>query len=170
VYNRRFLDETLQTAIKQAMNENLPLSIVMLDIDHFKEINDIYGHKAGDLILQELANKTQTAIRDGDLVCRFGGDEFVIILPNVSKKVANQRAEQVRKNIEEILVDYKSIQLKVTSSMGIAVYPEHGSNADLLLRAADKALYAAKLAGRNRVTIFDPDGDMNTVRLNMPPR
>lgn len=170
VYNRRFLDETLQTALKHAMEHDLHLSLVMMDIDNFKDVNDIYGHKAGDLILQQAVKQADSIIREGDLVCRYGGDEFVIILPNVSQKIAFQRAEQVRKKIEEMVVEYKMVKLRVTSSMGIATFPEHGSTPDILLRAVDKAMYASKMAGRNRATIFDIHGSMNTARLKMPPR
>jgi diguanylate cyclase (GGDEF)-like protein len=156
--------------VAQAAKENTTLSVVMMDVDNFKEINDVYGHKAGDMVLVELSRRVQNIVRGNDFACRYGGDEFVIILPNMPQKVAYERAEQIRKNVEELAVDYKSIKLKVSSSMGIAVFPQHGTTADLLMRSADKALYASKLAGRNKVTVFDPQGNMNTIRLRMPPK
>jgi diguanylate cyclase (GGDEF)-like protein/PAS domain S-box-containing protein len=170
VYNRRFLEEALNREIPRSIEQNYPLCLIMMDLDHFKEVNDVYGHKAGDLVLQELANKIKHAIRDGDLACRYGGDEFLIILPNVSPEIAFQRAEQIRQNIEAMRIKYKMVILKVTASLGVSVFPEHGSSADLLMRAADKALYYSKQEGRNRVTKFNPDANMDTLRLKMPPR
>jgi diguanylate cyclase (GGDEF)-like protein len=169
VYNRRFLEEALNCEIPRAIEQNYPLCLIMMDLDNFKGVNDIYGHKAGDLVLRELADKIKHAIRDGDLACRYGGDEFIIILPNVAPEIAYQRAEQIRQNIEAMTTKYKMVTLKVTASLGISVFPEHGSSADLLMRAADKALYYSKQEGRNRVTIFNPGANMDTLRLGMPP-
>ncbi|MCJ7434700.1 MAG: diguanylate cyclase [Anaerolineales bacterium] len=169
VYNRRFLEDALNREIPRAVEQNYPLCIIMMDLDHFKDVNDIYGHKAGDLILNEVADKIKRAIRDGDLACRYGGDEFIIILPNVTPEISCQRAEQIRQNIVAIAIKYKVVTLKVTSSLGVSVFPEHGSSADLLMRAADKALYYSKQQGRNCVTMFDPNAEMNTLRLKMPP-
>jgi diguanylate cyclase (GGDEF)-like protein/PAS domain S-box-containing protein len=170
VYNRRFLEEALNREIPRAIEQNYPLCIIMMDLDHFKDVNDLYGHKAGDLILQALADKIRHAIRDSDLACRYGGDEFIIILPNVTLDIAYQRAEQIRQNIEEMSITYKVATLKVTASLGVSVFPEHGSSADLIMRTADKALYVSKLEGRNRVTKFDPKADMDTIRLRMRSR
>ena len=170
VYNRRFLEEALNREIPRAIEKNYPLCLIMMDLDNFKGVNDVYGHKAGDLILRELADNIKHAIRDGDLACRYGGDEFIIILPNVAPEIAYQRAEQIRQNIEAMTIKYKMVTLKVTASLGISVFPEHGSSADLLMRAADKALYYSKQEGRNRVTRFSPDANMDTLHLKMPPR
>jgi diguanylate cyclase (GGDEF)-like protein len=170
VYNRRFLEEALSSEVPRAVEGRYPLCLIMMDLDHFKDVNDVYGHKAGDLVLQELANKLKHTVRDGDLACRYGGDEFVIILPNVAPDIAYERAEQIRQCIEAMTIKYKMVTLKVTASLGVSVFPEHGSNIDLLMRAADKALYVSKMEGRNRVTEFDPMGKMNTIRLKMPPK
>jgi diguanylate cyclase (GGDEF)-like protein/PAS domain S-box-containing protein len=170
VYNRRFLEEALNREIPRAIEKNYPLCLIMMDLDNFKGVNDVYGHKAGDLLLRELADKIKRGIRDGDLACRYGGDEFIIILPNVAPEIAYQRAEQIRRNIEAMTIKYKMVTLKMTASLGISVFPEHGSSADLLMRAADKALYYSKQEGRNRVTKFNPNANMDTLRLRMPPR
>jgi diguanylate cyclase (GGDEF)-like protein len=169
VYNRRFLEEALNREMPRCIEQNHLLCIVMMDVDHFKEVNDIYGHKAGDLVLQELADKIKHAIRGNDLACRYGGDEFVIILPDMTSDIAWERAEQIRQDIEVMEIKYKVAVLKVTVSLGISVFPDHGSSTDLLMRAADKALYYSKQEGRNRVTIFNPNANMDTLHLGMPP-
>lgn len=162
VYNRRFLDEALVNEIERAKSGDYPLCVIMIDLDNFKEINDFFGHKAGDIMLAGLADQISRITRDSDLVCRYGGDEFLIILPNIPVEAASRRAEQVRISFENFKVPFKKFKLHTTASLGVAVYPLHGAFPDLLLRAADKALYASKAAGRNRVTVFDPASDMNT--------
>ena len=162
VYNRRFLDETLAAEIERAKAGNHPLCIIMVDLDNFKDVNDVFGHKAGDIVLRGLAEQIRRITRNNDFACRYGGDEFVIILPNIPLEAAARRAEQVRLAFEGFRMPFKKFELHTTASLGVALYPLHGTSPDLLLRAADKALYASKAAGRNRVTIFDPKSDMNT--------
>lgn len=163
VYNRRFLDETLSNELARAKENDNTLCLIMLDLDHFKDINDFYGHKAGDIMLKGLADKIKHITRGGDLACRYGGDEFIIILPNIPLETAHQRAEQVRQSFENFNASFKNQIISTTASLGVAVYPLHGLTADRLLRSADKALYASKAAGRNRVTVFDLNSEMNTM-------
>ncbi|GAB4494724.1 MAG: hypothetical protein Fur0016_31940 [Anaerolineales bacterium] len=153
LYNRRYLDETLEREIARAERDNLPIGILMLDIDHFKKVNDTYGHEAGDLILKSLAEILLQESRRSDIACRYGGEEFCIIMVGAPLPIAWQRAESWRKHFAEFALDYKHHILQATLSIGIAVYPEHGANANKVIRAADQALYAAKQAGRNRVEI-----------------
>ena len=124
---------------------------LVLDVDHFKRFNDEYGHQAGDEILIHVADELQEHFRGDDVVCRFGGEEFVALLPNISEQQALQRAEQLRSAIEqsEWLIDGK--HLCVTVSIGAAIFPEHASDLDSLINLADEALYQAKNTGRNKV-------------------
>lgn len=153
LYNRRYLDETLEREIARAQRDDLPVGILMLDIDHFKQVNDTYGHKAGDLLLKSLADILLRESRRADIACRYGGEEFCIILPVTQLLIARQRAEAWRKQFAEFSIQYKHHTIQATVSIGIASYPEHGTSGEDILRAADSALYAAKQAGRNRVEI-----------------
>jgi diguanylate cyclase (GGDEF)-like protein/PAS domain S-box-containing protein len=167
VYNRRFLDEALSREIEHAKIGNSPLCIIMIDLDNFKDINDLYGHKAGDIMLTGLAEQISHITREGDLTCRYGGDEFIIILPNIPPEMAYHRADQIRESFDNFTAIFKKAKLRITASLGVAVFPLHGTSADILLRAADKALYVSKANGRNRVTIFDPNSDMNTTPMTL---
>lgn len=151
LYNRRFMDETLEREIARAERDDLPIGILMLDIDHFKKVNDTYGHEAGDLVLKSLAGILLQESRRSDIACRFGGEEFCMIMVGAPLPIARLRAETWRKHFAEFSLAYKHHTLHATLSIGIAVYPEHGSSGAELLHAADEALYAAKQAGRNRV-------------------
>jgi diguanylate cyclase (GGDEF)-like protein len=129
------------------------VSFIMIDLDHFKKLNDRYGHKAGDLILQALSHQLIESTRGGDIACRYGGEEFLVVLPRAPVEMAYQRAEQWRSLFEELRVRYDTTELKTTISAGVATYPANGKTADAVITMADAALYAAKNTGRNRVCI-----------------
>ncbi len=162
LFNRRYLEETLERELARAARELYPLCIVMMDLDHFKNVNDTYGHEAGDVVLRALADTVTRQSRQGDFVCRFGGEEFVLVMPNIGIEAAKARAKGLHKAIERLTIPYGPFNLSITISMGIAWYPAHGDTKDELLRAADRALYAAKNAGRNRVFVHR-DREMNEV-------
>lgn len=155
LFNRRYLEESLGREITRAKRRKASLGIIMMDIDYFKNINDTYGHEAGDAVLKVLGNLLQFRVRGEDIVCRYGGDEFTIIMPGVSLETIKQRAEQLRQIAEGhliIKVDNQSVG-PVTLSCGVAVFPDHGESGDAVLQMADSALLAAKQKGRNRVEI-----------------
>jgi diguanylate cyclase (GGDEF)-like protein len=128
----------------------------MLDIDHFKRCNDTYGHDAGDMLLRALGAVLLTYAQDTATACRYGGEEFILVLPGTSLDVARQRAEEIRIAIHELAVNYQRYTLAaVTLSLGVAAFPDHGVTADDLIKAADYALYQAKREGRNRVVVAD---------------
>ncbi len=150
--NRRFLETHLAQALDQAAHKGRPLSLMILDIDHFKSVNDTYGHDAGDEVLKVFARRVKRVLRSADLVCRLGGEEFVVVMPDTPLEVAERIAERVRAVVEsERFPIDASRATPVTTSIGLT---QRGAdaNADALLRRADKALYASKAAGRNRVT------------------
>jgi diguanylate cyclase (GGDEF)-like protein len=150
LYNRRHLDESLQKELDRAHRYHLPLSVLMFDIDHFKKFNDTYGHEQGDRVLQAVARTLRGALRNQDAPCRYGGEEFVAILPNTSKAGAYSLAERLRKDVERMVVD----GLKVTISIGVSEYPEFDvTEQHKLIEAADAVMYVAKRSGRNRVCL-----------------
>jgi diguanylate cyclase (GGDEF)-like protein/PAS domain S-box-containing protein len=156
LYNRRYMEETLERELFRAKREHSSLGIIMLDIDHFKEFNDAFGHEAGDLLLREVGRFLEMRVRKGDIACRYGGEEFTLILPEDTLEKAQQRAEELRTAVQALSVPYHGDLLdRITLSFGVAVFPEHGTTADLLLRAADKALYRAKAEGRDRVIVAE---------------
>lgn len=154
LYNRRYLDETLEREVSRARREGNPLSLVMLDIDHFKRVNDTYGHQVGDEALRMLATTLLADIRAEDVACRYGGEEFLILLPNMPLETATSRAEAWRKAVAELAVGLGNFNITFTVSLGVAAYPEHGKTPDDLTRCADQALYRAKNEGRNRIAVF----------------
>ncbi|MEK7441002.1 MAG: sensor domain-containing diguanylate cyclase, partial [Chloroflexota bacterium] len=155
LFNRRYLVETLDREVAQASRASTPLSIIMIDLDHFKSINDTYGHKAGDMMLQTLGTLLAAKTRDGDIACRYGGEEFVIVLPGASLNIAQRRAEQVRSTFQELRLTYGGHILSATLSAGVAEFPLNGVDGETVLQDADKALYVAKSLGRNRVVISE---------------
>jgi diguanylate cyclase (GGDEF)-like protein/PAS domain S-box-containing protein len=158
-FNRRYLDVTLERELARSRREGSPLSLLILDLDHFKQINDNYGHQVGDEALKELARVLQASIRQEDVLCRYGGEEFVILMPRMPLATAEQRAEQWRRMIGEIRLRVEATELSFTASFGVATYPEHGESMDELTQAADLALYIAKHEGRNRVIVYSPTID-----------
>jgi len=154
LFNRRYMDETLAREIERARRRDLPIGVIMLDIDYFKRFNDTYGHQAGDVLLTALGKFLQTQVRLDDIACRYGGEEFTLILPGASQELAHQRAEQLRVNIHALQVSFEGDTLAaITLSLGVAVFPAHGETAQAVLRAADAALYKAKENGRDRVEL-----------------
>lgn len=153
LYNRRYLDETLEREVARAHREGYPLSLVMLDVDHFKAINDTYGHRAGDEMLRLLARLLQGDVRHEDVPCRYGGEEFLVLLPKMSAAAAHDKAERWREALARSSLTCDGQILRVTASIGVASYPDHGVTPDELTREADAALYRAKRAGRDRVAM-----------------
>jgi diguanylate cyclase (GGDEF)-like protein len=154
LFNRRYMEETLAREIHGASRQGGSLSLVMLDVDHFKPYNDRYGHEAGDALLRELGVWLASQLRQGDVPCRYGGEEFVLILPGASLDGTLARAERLREAVRLLRVQRRDQVLDpITVSLGVATYPLHGATADDLLRAADVALYRAKADGRNRVGV-----------------
>ncbi|MFH0709819.1 MAG: diguanylate cyclase [Pseudomonadota bacterium] len=153
LYNRRYLDETLQKEIVRAQRERIPLSVVIIDLDHFKAVNDTYGHAAGDAVLQSIATYLIGSIRQNDFVCRYGGEEFILVMPGMPIDQASLRMEQCRKEIQNMTILYNTHQISITMSGGIAMFNAHGTLEDELLKAADDALYMSKVNGRNQITL-----------------
>jgi diguanylate cyclase (GGDEF)-like protein/PAS domain S-box-containing protein len=154
LFNRRYMEDSLDRELNRAERSAKPLVVAMLDLDHFKNLNDRFGHTAGDAVLREWSNLLKSKFRGSDIVCRYGGEEFVIILPEISLECAHERLDELRTELERMVVrhDGQSIH-SVTVSIGIAQYPVHGRTNQSLLHAADRALYRAKELGRNRAVI-----------------
>jgi diguanylate cyclase (GGDEF)-like protein/PAS domain S-box-containing protein len=151
LYNRRFLDETLSRELSRAERDKYSVSVVMLDLDHFKVFNDTYGHDVGDMMLKQLGKLLTTQVRAGDIACRFGGEEFVVVMPKASLSVARQRANDWRMRFESQILIHEGEVLNATLSAGVSVYPMNGTTSEEIIRKADQAMYAAKAAGRNLV-------------------
>ena len=155
LFNRRYLDGTLEREVARARREGHPLSVVMLDVDHFKRLNDSYGHQAGDEVLKALGDLLRADTRAEDIACRYGGEEFLVLLPSMPLDTAKERAERWRTQLEQHDFVFGNFPLSVTASFGVSGYPHHGKTPDDLTRAADTALYSAKNGGRNRVEIYE---------------
>lgn len=156
LYNRRFLEDWIGREVNRAEHAGTSLGIIMGDIDHFKQVNDVYGHDAGDRVLKLVGETISTSLRAGDVPCRYGGEEFLILLTDISRDNLMARAEALRADIAARRIPTGGVPLSVQMSMGLALYPEHGQTPDAVLKAADDALYSAKQAGRNRAVIADP--------------
>ena len=154
LYNRRFFNEIIPREFARAMREFYPVSFVMLDIDHFKLVNDTCGHKIGDLVLKELADILTDQTRESDYVFRYGGEEFLVVLPAVDSGFAAQSAERWRVTLEESRVVVDGHEISVTMSVGVASFNQDGVNFEEVLGAADKAMYLAKARGRNCTVLF----------------
>lgn len=156
VFNRRYLIHQLRCEVWRAHRYQRPLTVLMVDLDHFKQINDRYGHSAGDQVLVGFARKTRSLIRASDWFARFGGEEFVIVLPETPLGVAEQVAEKVRQELEAARFPLASAEHRVTASFGVAALTLGSEeDSDVVLGRADKALYRSKQEGRNRVTVAD---------------
>ncbi|MFA5939341.1 MAG: GGDEF domain-containing protein [Sinimarinibacterium sp.] len=151
LYNRRYLDEIFERELARTARDREPLSVVMADLDHFKTLNDTYGHMAGDEVLKAFAKLLVARFRRSDICCRYGGEEFLVLMPGTDEEAALQRVEQVRRALEDLSILWGGATMKITASFGVAVFPAHGATAPALIAAADAALYAAKRSGRNRV-------------------
>jgi diguanylate cyclase (GGDEF)-like protein/PAS domain S-box-containing protein len=157
LFNRRFLEESLERELQLAGRKNQALAILLVDLDHFKRFNDTFGHDAGDMVLVSLADLFRTFFRASDICCRYGGEEFMIILPESSSQDAAMRADALRAQVKSMRLFYKKQALgPLTLSAGIAAFPEHGLTSEGLLKLADQCLYESKSRGRNIVTVAGP--------------
>lgn len=153
LFNRRYFQEALEREVHRADRGRQPVSVLMLDLDHFKKFNDTYGHQAGDSLLKKVGAMLDARTRVEDIACRYGGEEFVLILPGARIDVAVRRANELRKAMREASLEDNQLG-PVTVSVGVAGFPEHGTRGEALLRAADEALYRAKHEGRDRVAVY----------------
>ena len=154
LYNRRYLGEFLPRVLVRARRSAMPVAVILIDLDHFKRINDSLGHEAGDIVLAAIGDLLKGKVRGGDIACRYGGEEFALVLPATGGDAAERRAEDIRLAIAGLRLSHAEKRLgKITASFGIALFPDHAADTDSILRVADVALYAAKGAGRNRVII-----------------
>lgn len=156
LFNRKFFDEQITQEIQRTRRYKWPLALAMVDLDHFKSVNDTYGHNAGDIVLRSTANRLQGMLRATDTLCRYGGEEFALILPHITQEHSKFLLDRLRKAIESMIVELDDgTTISVTLSVGIAQFIEGVSSGELV-RRADGALYASKAAGRNCVTCHIP--------------
>ncbi|MBN1320210.1 MAG: GGDEF domain-containing protein [Thermoleophilia bacterium] len=151
LYNRRFMEESIARELVRAARNGYPVSLVMCDIDHFKSVNDDHGHQAGDRVLRALGKLLRRRCRSSDIPCRYGGEEFLLVFPDMPGDVAVEWAEHMRAAVEAMVIRHQGRTVRVTASFGVAVYPTHGTTPQQVMSAADDAQYAAKAAGRNQV-------------------
>jgi len=165
LYNRRYFNQRYEREVLRAKRYKRPLSVIMVDIDYFKNYNDINGHILGDEVLKKVANSLESNLRKADIVARYGGEEFVILLPEIDKNQADQVAEKLRLAIEKGKFPREEFQPKgtVTISLGLATLPDDSSNSQELLECADRALYRAKANGRNCVATYSPNLNGNNI-------
>ena len=157
LFNRRFMEESLEREVRRAARNKEGLALLMLDLDHFKHFNDTFGHQAGDVLLRGFGEFLSQGTRGHDVVCRYGGEEFLIALSGTSVDAACERADLLREDLKQLTVRYAGQVLgSVTASIGVSAYPEHGATVEELVRAADKALYRAKKEGHDRVVVANP--------------
>jgi diguanylate cyclase (GGDEF)-like protein len=155
LFNRRYLEDTLDRELHRALRKQSPLSIVMLDLDHFKQFNDTFGHDAGDLVLRELGKLLRTVLRQSDILFRYGGEEFVLVFPDSSLTDTWKRVDEIRVLVKGLKIRHDDRLLgTITVSAGVATAPEHGSTTHDLLRSADDAMFAAKQGGRDRLAAY----------------
>lgn len=156
LYNRRYLEETVERELSRCARKKASLAFLMLDVDHFKQFNDTFGHDAGDLVLQNFSRVLKNFVRKGDIPCRYGGEEFILVIPEINLDTVIKRTETLLQLIRDIHLHYGGVLLsKITASIGIAMYPEHGENIQDLISAADAALYKAKNNGRNQAVVYE---------------
>lgn len=157
LFNRRYMEETLERELARSRRSNVPLSVILIDVDHFKRFNDRYGHVAGDTVLAEIGSLLQRNLRASDIACRYGGEELFLILPDCTLGSAEKKAEDLLRAVRALEIRQHDQDLgRITVSQGIAVFPHHADDAGKLLQAADAALYRAKKEGRDRVAVYDP--------------
>lgn len=159
LYNMRAFSSMLQRAFKQSVRHAHPLSVIMVDSDNLKNVNDSLGHDAGNRLLQHLVRCVKDELRGSDVMARFGGDEFVILLPETNRHGAHELAERIRNSVEVSRFDVRGNDFNITISLGIASYPDDGGNLEMILDKADKAMYRAKNQGRNRVVAYEIDNE-----------
>jgi diguanylate cyclase (GGDEF)-like protein len=160
LYNRRYFEERLEVEAQKSFFSDTSLSLVMVDIDHFKRVNDTFGHTEGDRVLCEIASLLKTSVRKKDTVARYGGEEFILILPEAGLEESSMIAERIRRLVEDTPFEIGQAQINLTVSLGISNFPSHQARSkEELVKMADLALYDAKRRGRNRVNIFnEPKG------------
>jgi two-component system, cell cycle response regulator len=151
IYNRRYFEESLEREVSRCNRYNREMSLILMDIDHFKQVNDSFGHLAGDHVLKQLASSIKAHIRREDVFARYGGEEFSLLLPEVDVKGAQAMAEKVRRLIEKQRFEFDKNEISVTLSLGVAALSAGNRDGADLIRAADSKLYQAKVAGRNKV-------------------
>lgn len=155
LYNRRFMDESLEREVVRAHRKQVPLAVIMIDIDQFKSFNDIFGHVAGDAVLRAVGELMKQHIRSSDVACRYGGEEFLVVMPEVGLEVARDRANALRLAMHELKISHEGKALgKVTISLGLSMLPQHGTQVAQLVSAADAALLEAKKQGRDRLVVY----------------
>ncbi|CAM2745530.1 TPA: diguanylate cyclase [Legionella pneumophila] len=155
LYNRRYLNEALDRELNRCARKSLSLAVLMLDIDHFKQFNDKFGHEAGDMVIQAFANVLRQVTRKEDIACRYGGEEFILIIPEIDLEAALQRAQSIHDAVSRIHLRYGGNALtQITISIGLTMYPAHGNDMQDLITAADNALYEAKNSGRNKTVLY----------------
>jgi len=165
LYNRHYVQEWFSLELRRAQRHGRPVGAVMLDIDHFKRFNDTFGHEAGDLVLRELAGVLKRFARQSDVASRYGGEEFLVLLPECPLEAALRKAEQLREEVAKLKLEHNNRALgSVTVSIGVAAFPDHAREAEALVRCADEALYLAKQAGRNRVVAYSAEDQKTGVR------
>ena len=158
LFNRRFMEEALEREIQRAAPFGSPLAVILLDLDHFKQINDGHGHGTADLVLQAFGAVVTRILRAGDMGCRFGGDEFLIILPDADLTVAQAVARDIVEAVRRLPQAHPGrLPERLSASSGVAAFPLHGATPAALLRAADEALYLAKERGRDQVAVSQSD-------------
>lgn len=156
LFNRRYMEETLERELLRATRKQHSLGMIMLDVDNLKLFNDTWGHAAGDEILRETGSLLFRHVRGEDIACRYGGDEFILILPDASREVTRERAERICDYARQFHLQFDGYSLPpVTLSLGVAVFPKHGATSTGILRAVDAALYRAKHEGRGRVVVAE---------------
>ncbi len=165
LYNRHYVEEWFGLELRRAQRHGRPIAAIMLDIDQFKRFNDSFGHEAGDLVLRELAAVLRRFARKSDVACRYGGEEFLVLLPECPFDAARSKAEQLREEVAKLELRYDDQPLgPVTVSLGVAAFPDHAKESEQLLRCADEALYLAKQSGRNRVVAHSADSQKASTR------
>jgi diguanylate cyclase (GGDEF)-like protein len=167
LFNRRYLTETLERELSLAKRKDYPVSIIMIDIDHFKNVNDTYGHKKGDQILSILGKIVRSNVRSSDIPCRFGGEEFVIVMPETTIEIAEQRAHQIRRKFRSTNFFDEKDALVSTLSIGVATFPDHGDNLESILNNADQAMYLAKTT-RDAVVVYEGESHLQRKRSIIP--
>jgi diguanylate cyclase (GGDEF)-like protein len=154
LFNRRFMQESLEKEMMRARRKNHSIALVCLDIDHFKRFNDTFGHDAGDFVLRSLADLLRGFFRGDDIACRCGGEEFAMILPESNSRNATLRADELRAEVKRMNLRHRDVPLgEISVSIGVAAFPEHSATAEELLKVADQCLYRSKSDGRDRVTV-----------------
>jgi diguanylate cyclase (GGDEF)-like protein len=166
LYNRRYLEETLERELLRASRSNKNVGLMMIDIDHFKLFNDTHGHPAADSVLSMISHLFFSSFRGEDLICRYGGEEFLIMLPETNLETTRQRAEEIREKVALTSIQHRGQVLEpITISIGVGIFPDHGKTSEELIGNVDQALYRAKNNGRNKVEVATPIAEKNTALL-----